>query len=404
VTDPIGRLPSPHERGTLQKENTATFSRHACDVLVAGSGAGGFAAALTALTRGLDVLMLEKDSVFGGTTAYSAGVIWIPGNGLPPDARKADTGGARDYLAHHVGNRFDASRVAAFLEAGPRMLALFEREGFVAFSPAPTWADYHPTEPGGSNGGRSLVAEIYDGRLLGDWFARLRPPVKTMMVFGGMMVGRTDVPHLFRMARSWRSAAHLAGLVARYGRDRLSHDRGTRLVNGNGLIARMARHALDRHMPLWLSSPSLGSRARTVALPVQSSSAAVEGLQLRRAVESSSRRGGPDNDEMTRRVYEHRAAGKNHVLCRPRRIAAMVVASRRPPADISLRTCTTRQPGRRCRSCPSSTARSPRFRISSIAASPASSPSIPTGNASSTRPCPMMISCRLWSRPAAAKI
>jgi hypothetical protein len=47
----------------------------------------------------------------------------------------------------------------------------------------------------------------------------------------------------------------VAGLVARYGRDRLTHSRGTRLVNGNGLIARMARHAFDRGMPLWLSSP-----------------------------------------------------------------------------------------------------------------------------------------------------
>ena len=49
-----------------------------CDVLVAGSGAGGFAAALTARLHGLDVIMVEKEPLFGGTTAYSAGVIWIP--------------------------------------------------------------------------------------------------------------------------------------------------------------------------------------------------------------------------------------------------------------------------------------------------------------------------------------
>jgi succinate dehydrogenase/fumarate reductase flavoprotein subunit len=122
-------------REATQHENTATSSTHACDVLVAGSGAGGFATALTALKHGLDVLMVEKDTVFGGATAYSVGVIWIPGNGhLPPDARKTDTRAARDYLAHHVGNRFDASRIDAFLEAGPRMLTLFESEGFVAFS------------------------------------------------------------------------------------------------------------------------------------------------------------------------------------------------------------------------------------------------------------------------------
>jgi glycerol-3-phosphate dehydrogenase len=40
-----------------------------CDVLVAGSGAAGFATALAASLRGLDVLMVEKEPLFGGTTA-----------------------------------------------------------------------------------------------------------------------------------------------------------------------------------------------------------------------------------------------------------------------------------------------------------------------------------------------
>ena len=49
-----------------------------CDVLVAGSGAGGLAAAITAAHHGLDVIVTEKEPLFGGTTAYSAGGIWIP--------------------------------------------------------------------------------------------------------------------------------------------------------------------------------------------------------------------------------------------------------------------------------------------------------------------------------------
>jgi succinate dehydrogenase/fumarate reductase flavoprotein subunit len=51
-----------------------------CDVLVVGSGAGGFSAAITARHHGLDVLMVEKEPLFGGTSCYSAGVIWIPGS------------------------------------------------------------------------------------------------------------------------------------------------------------------------------------------------------------------------------------------------------------------------------------------------------------------------------------
>ena len=43
------------------------MDRHECDVLVAGSGAGGFSAAITAAHEGLDVLIVEKEPVFGGT-------------------------------------------------------------------------------------------------------------------------------------------------------------------------------------------------------------------------------------------------------------------------------------------------------------------------------------------------
>ncbi len=142
-----------------------------CDVLVAGSGAAGFAAALTASLRGLDVLMVEKEPLFGGTTAYSAGVIWIPIN------KHQQAAGVRDsreealtYLTAHVGNRLDRVKAEAFVDNAADMLDTFERQGFVAYELAATWADYHPDEPGGSQGGRSLVPEEYDGRRLGPWF------------------------------------------------------------------------------------------------------------------------------------------------------------------------------------------------------------------------------------------
>jgi succinate dehydrogenase/fumarate reductase flavoprotein subunit len=227
-----------------------------CDVLVAGSGAGGFAAALTARLAGLEVLMVEKEPLFGGTTAYSAGVIWIPANALQTAAGIADSReAALQYLSHHVGNRLDRAKARAFLANGPAMLDLFEREGFVAYTSAPTWADYHPDEPGASQGGRSLVPDEYDGRRLGPWFPKLRPALATMMPLGGMMVGRNDLPHVFQMTRRARSALHVARMVARHARDRLGHSRGTRLVNGNALIAKLAVSAFARGIPLWLSSP-----------------------------------------------------------------------------------------------------------------------------------------------------
>jgi len=44
-----------------------------CDVLVVGSGAGGLSAAVTAASLGLNVIVVEKEGVFGGTTAWSGG-------------------------------------------------------------------------------------------------------------------------------------------------------------------------------------------------------------------------------------------------------------------------------------------------------------------------------------------
>ena len=41
-----------------------------CDLVVVGSGAGGLSTAVTAALQGLDVVVLEKAGVFGGTTAY----------------------------------------------------------------------------------------------------------------------------------------------------------------------------------------------------------------------------------------------------------------------------------------------------------------------------------------------
>jgi len=55
------------------------------DIVVMGSGAAGSSAALFAHESGANVLMLEKAAIYGGTTAKSGGVCWIPNNFLMRD-------------------------------------------------------------------------------------------------------------------------------------------------------------------------------------------------------------------------------------------------------------------------------------------------------------------------------
>lgn len=285
-----------------------------CDVLVAGSGAGGFSTALTARLNGLDVLMVEKEPLFGGTTAYSAGVIWIPVNS---HAVKAGLKDSRDkalaYMAASAGNRLDRTRAEAFVDTAAEMLDFFESRTHVRYELAPTWADYEPGLDGGADGGRSLVPIPFDGTALGDLFPRLRPPLASMMLLGGMMVGRNDLPHLFNMTRSTASAVHVAKMVAQYGRDRLSHQRGARLTNGNALLARMALTAREKEIPLWLSSPIVSlvtADGRVTGAIVEREGRKVEVTARRGVVLACG--GFPGDDALKQRLYPHVANGARH--------------------------------------------------------------------------------------------
>jgi succinate dehydrogenase/fumarate reductase flavoprotein subunit len=215
------------------------------DLLVIGAGAAGMTAALVGALEGLKTVLCEKSDMVGGTTATSAGTVWIPGNrqskaaGVPDSVESAKT-----YLAAILGADADDDRLAAYLATGPCVLDYLAERTSVAFVPPPVHPDYHVL-PGAAIGGRALGAAPFDGRKLAQDFARVRPPRREFMVLGGMMVGKNDIPSLLHPFGSRANFTHAGRLLARQARDRIKHRRGTRLVMGNALVARLL-HSLKQ--------------------------------------------------------------------------------------------------------------------------------------------------------------
>ncbi len=209
------------------------------DVLVFGAGMGGMTAALVAAHEGLDVLLCEKTDQVGGTTSTSAGTIWVPGSSQAVrDGVPDNMDDARRFLAAEIGPRAEAVR-EAFLEAGPKALDYLEARTDVKFVAPPRHPDYHSNQPGRALAGRALAPIPFDARVLGKDFDRVRPPIAPFMVLGGMMVGKPDIPYLIKPFASVANFTAATKLLLRHATDRLRFKRGTRLVMGNALVARL---------------------------------------------------------------------------------------------------------------------------------------------------------------------
>ncbi|MBR1124885.1 FAD-dependent oxidoreductase [Bradyrhizobium lablabi] len=225
------------------------------DVIVVGAGAAGMSAALFAAISGLKPLLVEHTDRVGGTSAYSAGSAWIP------NTRHAALVDADDslekaalYLRHSVGNESPETMRMAFLSSGPDAVAELEQKSQVQFRARRLHPDYNSSLPGSTLKGRVLEAAPFDGRALGSMFGLVREPIPEFTVLGGMMVNQEDVLNFLSAGRSWRAFRHSAGLLARHAADRLSHPRGTRLMMGNALAARLLISLRDRNVPVLLKA------------------------------------------------------------------------------------------------------------------------------------------------------
>ncbi len=291
------------------------MTRH-CDIVVVGSGAAGLTTAITAAKAGLDVIIIEKSDVFGGTTALSGGVLWIPGNSCSavPDSREA----VRTYLRHEAGALYDEAAVEAYLEHGPEMIEYIQRETEVRFLPT-EYPDYHAEAPGGARLGRSVVTAPYDARALGDEIRRLRKPLAAI-TFMGMMFNSTnrELRHFFNVTKSPVSALFVMRKLLRHFMVMARYGRAVDTTGGNALVARLAKTALDAGIPLLTSMKAerlLIEGGAIRGLIAESSGELIE-FRARRGVVLAC--GGFANDPARQKIaYWHVAKGGEHCALAP---------------------------------------------------------------------------------------
>lgn len=297
----------------------ATQQTITCDLLVIGSGAAGLTAAVTAAQRGRKVVAVEKAPVYGGTTAYSEGMIWVPLSeaavryGIVDEPAKA-----LRYLDTLVGNQLDRPRAEAYVAQSPAMLAFMETHSHVRYELVPTSLDYFTDVDGAQMGGRALRPGLFDGRRLGPELKRLRRPLPTTTLLGGMSIAGADLHHFYKLKTSAASVRHVAGMAARYAADRLKgYGRGTRLANGNALIGALMRTLMDQGVPVLTETPALRLVVRDGA--VTGAIVRRAGVETKIAAKSVliAAGGFANSEAMKRRFYPQVAAGKSHYRLAP---------------------------------------------------------------------------------------
>ena len=284
------------------------------DVLVIGTGASGMATAVTAASQGLDVLVVDKQPQFGGTTARSGGWLWIPGTHLAQEQGITEPpGAAKAYLKHEATTHYDEKRVDAFLENGPKAIQFFTSQTPLRFDLPPVFPDYHAEAPGGLPGGRSMVTRPFDGRELGPRIKQLAPPLPELTVFGMMLGSGPEIRHFMRVFKSPTSFWYVTKRLTRHFLDVLLHGRGMTLTNGNALAGRLAKAAMDRNIPVWLSSPV--KQLLTEGDAVTGALVEHEGKPVRVSVRRGvvlATGGFPYDIERRKQLFPHAPTGREH--------------------------------------------------------------------------------------------
>ncbi len=225
------------------------------DVLVVGSGAGGMTAAITAHDQKMDTLLIEKSEQFGGTSAMSGGVIWVPDNHLMKKTDIADSAAeGLAYLKAMTAGEVPLAKLEAYVKRAPEMVRYLEQNTFTKFNPAPEYADYYEHQPGYKPGARSLDPKPFSLRKLKQHGNEIRLP-STKGILGRINMTAIEAHKILQstLARNffivWRLLLHFLDVPFR-----LQGKRDNRLVLGQALTGSLRASMLKRGIPLWLNT------------------------------------------------------------------------------------------------------------------------------------------------------
>jgi hypothetical protein len=119
--------------------------------------------------------------------------------------------------------------------------------------------------------------------------------------------------------RAWRSFGYVTHRVAKHMLDLMIHRRGMKLVNGNALVARLAKSAFDRGVDLRVSSPVrrlLTEAGRVVGAIVRDGGRDVEIRASRGVVLACG--GFPHDPKRIAELFPHAPTGTEHRSAAPR--------------------------------------------------------------------------------------
>lgn len=233
----------------MQQEALQTIADWHCDVLVAGSGAGGLSAAVTAAHHGLKVIVAERAATCGGATARSGGWAWTPGNPLAKaDGVNEPRDDFRSYLKAVIGEQdYDHERIEMFLENVPHMVGFFEQKTPLKFTPGAKICDIYGNLPGAGTGHRSVAATPFYAKSLPKHLLDILPDQYKMTSFWGMgiMAGQ-DLGHFLNAMKKPQSFFYAAKRFSIHLWDKAVYRRNMQMVNGLAMIAKLVQAADEK--------------------------------------------------------------------------------------------------------------------------------------------------------------